>query len=75
MYSPIFFTISIFSFARTTLLFTLFAKPFARQGPPTADIFALAIPLSIKILCNFSASVSNLLSIIANPFVSKRISI
>ena len=37
--SAIFFAVFISLFAITTLLWTLFAKPVARQGPPTAEIF------------------------------------
>ena len=56
--------------AKTTLLLILLAKPFARHGPPTADIFGLEAPFNFKIFYNLSANVSNLFSITAKPFVS-----
>ena len=56
-------------------LLILLTKPFARHGPPTADILGLLIPLVFKILLNFSAKVSNLFSIIVKPFVNKSMSV
>jgi hypothetical protein len=56
---------------KPTLLLILFAKPFAKHGPPTAEIFAFLIFFSFKILFNFSAKVSKLLFITANPLVNK----
>ena len=72
MISLIDLTVSVFSFAKTTLLLTLFARPEAKQGPPTADTLALLIPLFLRISLNFSTKVSNLPFITVNPFVNKR---
>ena len=66
-------TISIFSFAKTTLLLILFASPEAKHGPPTADTLTSSIPLFLRINLNFSTKVSNLLFITVSPFVNKRI--
>ena len=56
----IFFAIKISLLAITTLLWTLFAKPVARHGPPTAEIFTSFIPLSKSSLSNLSINKGDL---------------
>ena len=60
--SAIFFAVCKFLFAITTLLWTLFAKPDAKHGPPTAEIFVSVIPLDFNNLLSLVHEESRQLS-------------
>ena len=54
MILPIVFAIDIFSFAITTLVRILLAKPCAKHGPLTTDILIFFNPFLLKIFFNFT---------------------